>query len=139
MPDATTLPAASLALFLAYAKDAGNWSGTPLVGGNVSHGLTENGYLTDLKKRGLVTTFRSEGDAWLEFTEAGKILAGVHGIQLLAKMETQQQWSAMLQTPGVHNPQELHVTAHNESEAWTVARAACTPGQRVLSVEPVEA
>jgi hypothetical protein len=25
----------SKALFLAYAKDAGNWGGTPLVGGNV--------------------------------------------------------------------------------------------------------
>lgn len=30
----TTLTPASLSLFRAFAEDAGNWNGTPLVGGN---------------------------------------------------------------------------------------------------------
>lgn len=70
------------ALFLAYAKDAVNWSGTPLVGGNVRQGEAENGHLTHLKKLGLLITFRDDGDSWIEFTPAGKALAAESGVFL---------------------------------------------------------
>jgi hypothetical protein len=82
-PDSSTaITATSLALFLDYARDAVNWSGTPLVGGNVNSGAAERGNLTQLKRAGLLTTFTSEGDAWIEFTDAGRALAAEHGVHL---------------------------------------------------------
>lgn len=66
----------SLELFLSYARDAGNWSGTPLVGGSAA----ERGNLTQLKKAGLLTTFPYDGESFIEFTDAGKTLAAKHGI-----------------------------------------------------------
>jgi len=77
------LTEASKALFLAYAKDAGNWSGTPLVGGNVGGSKEDRGNLTDLKKKGLITTFRDEGCDWLSFTPAGKAYAAELGVPIL--------------------------------------------------------
>ena len=73
---------ASKAVFVAYAKDAGNWSGTPLVGGNVGGGKEERGNLTQLKKAGLITTFVSEGSTWIDFTAAGKEFATTLGIKI---------------------------------------------------------
>jgi len=70
----------SFELFLEYAKDASNWNGTPLVGGNVFHSKIENGNLTDLKKKNLITTFEDEGDIWINFTDVGKNLAKENGI-----------------------------------------------------------
>jgi hypothetical protein len=74
----------SLELFLAYARDAGNWSGTPLVGGNVCVGgeREDRGNLTQLKRAGLLTTFVDDGNAWVSFTAAGERLAAEHGIPL---------------------------------------------------------
>ena len=66
---------ASLELFQMFAEDAGNWSGTPLIGGNFEMTPERKGNLSDLKKKNLVITFRSDGCDWLEFTEAGKALA----------------------------------------------------------------
>jgi len=71
---------ASLDLFLRFAKDAGNWSGQPLVGGNFTVTRQDKGNLTDLKKHGLLTTFADDGDAWIDFTPSGKALAAQHGI-----------------------------------------------------------
>ena len=65
----------SLALFIAFANDAGNWSGTPLVGGNVGGSKEDRGNLTQLKKLGLVETWLDEGHLWLKFTEKGQKLA----------------------------------------------------------------
>lgn len=61
------------ALFTLYAKDAGNWSGTPLVEGNVSllGAKEDRGLLTQLKKAGLVTTFVDDRNTWLDFTAKG--------------------------------------------------------------------
>ena len=70
----------SLKVFLAYAKDAGNWSGTPLIGGNVGGSKEEPGNLAQLKRAGLIQTFRSDGDDFVEFTEEGRKLAASHGI-----------------------------------------------------------
>lgn len=72
----------SLELFIAYAKDAGNWSGTPLVGGNVGGSKEDRGNLTQLKQAGLLTTFIDGRDAWVEFTNDGKALALTHGIEI---------------------------------------------------------
>jgi hypothetical protein len=68
----------SLKVFLAYADDADNWNGTPLVCGDKA----ERGNLTQLKKAGLITTDIEEGHTWLFFTDAGKALAAKHGIKL---------------------------------------------------------
>lgn len=67
----------SQALFDAYANDAGNWSGTPLVGvnGNVTFTAADRGNLTDLKKAGLISTFESDREMWISFTDAGRQMA----------------------------------------------------------------
>lgn len=72
----------SLALFLDYARDAGNWSGTPMIGGNVGGSKEDRGNLTQLKKADLITTFRDEGCDWIIFTDAGADLAAKHGIDV---------------------------------------------------------
>jgi hypothetical protein len=72
----------SLDLFIAYAKDASNWSGTPLVGGNVGGSKEHRGNLTQLKKAGLIRTHVDEGCTWISFTELGKAFAAEHGVTL---------------------------------------------------------
>lgn len=72
----------SKALFIAYAQDAANWSGMPLVGGNVGGSKEDRGNLTQLKQAGLLTTFPDEGCTWIQFTEAGKALALENGIDV---------------------------------------------------------
>ncbi|PYF05019.1 hypothetical protein BJ122_102245 [Rhodopseudomonas faecalis] len=72
----------SLELFLAYAKDAVNWSGTPAVGGNVGGSKADRGNLTQLKQAGLITTFVEDGCAFIEFTPAGAALAAKHDINV---------------------------------------------------------
>jgi hypothetical protein len=72
----------SLDLFLAYADDADNWSGQPLVGGNVGGSKEDRGNLTQLKQAGLIATFADEGCTWLMFTELGATLAAQHGIEV---------------------------------------------------------
>ena len=75
-----TITEKSLALFLAYARDAGNWSGTPLIGGNVGGSKEDRGNLTQLKRAGLIKSFDDgEGCQWIQFTDAGKALALQHG------------------------------------------------------------
>ena len=70
----------SLALFLEYARDAGNWNGTPLVCGSKEN----RGNLTQLKRAGLVVTEFDSHDknTWLMFTQAGRDLAREHGITI---------------------------------------------------------
>ena len=65
----------SFNVFIAYLLDAPNWSGTPLVGGNVGGSKEERGNLTQLKRAGLITTFRDEDETWINFTEKGVALA----------------------------------------------------------------
>lgn len=78
----TEITEASKSLFVAYAKDAGNWGGTPLVGGNVGGSKQDAGNLTDLKKRGLLTTFESDRLQWVSFTDAGVTYAKSLGIEV---------------------------------------------------------
>lgn len=77
-----TITDRSLEVFLAYAEDADNWGGTPLVGGNVGGGTEERGNLTQLKRAGLITTATDDGDVFVYFTEAGRALAAEHGIEI---------------------------------------------------------
>jgi hypothetical protein len=75
----------SLQLFLDLARDADNWSGTPLFGGNVGGSKESRGNLTHLKRAGLVKTQVDEDDrkcSWVYFTAAGKAFAAEHGITL---------------------------------------------------------
>jgi hypothetical protein len=81
--DPARLTPRSLELFLAYAKDAGNWAGTPMIGGNLGGSKEDRGNITQLKKMGLVTTFSDRrGDAFITFTPAGVALAAEHGIPI---------------------------------------------------------
>ena len=68
----------SLALFLALADDAGNWSGTPMADVTAQ----ERGNLTQLKRAGLLTTYVDEGIPFAVFTDAGIALAAAHSIDL---------------------------------------------------------
>ena len=72
----------ALELFKLYVKDAGNWSGTPMVGHNV--GLLgdkeDRGLLTHLKRAGLIHTQSQDGDSFVIFTAAGKEFAVTLGL-----------------------------------------------------------
>ena len=68
--------------FFEYAKDAGNWGGYPLIGGNVGGDAADKGFIVNMKKRGLITTFVQDGDIWMDFTEKGLALALENGIEI---------------------------------------------------------
>jgi hypothetical protein len=70
-------------LFTAYARDAGNWSGNPMVGGNVpSNGKSDRGYILALKRQGLITTYTEYGCVWIVFTDKGLEYASTLGIKV---------------------------------------------------------
>ena len=58
-----TLTPASLDLLLKLIADSGNWSNSPMLDLSPS----EKGNYTDLKKNGLVASFRDEGIDWCNF------------------------------------------------------------------------
>jgi hypothetical protein len=68
---AASLTSASLELFRQYAADAPNWSGMPCVGGNVGGSAQDRGNLTQLKRLGLITTRKEDGQTWIIFTPDG--------------------------------------------------------------------
>lgn len=79
----------SNALFLAFANDAGNWSGTPLIGGNVEMTRAKRGNLSDLVQKGLVmVSDDGEGNTWVHFTRAGVDYANEHGVDLQWVLES---------------------------------------------------
>jgi hypothetical protein len=78
MTNQITLTEKSLSLFLSLARDAKNWNGEPLL--DVSK--EERGNLTQLKREGLLSTFRDEGCDWVIFSQAGSEFAAQHGIKL---------------------------------------------------------
>ena len=73
---------ASKQLFIDLANDAGNWSGSPMLDGNVQIGQEGKGNLTQLKRAKLLRTVRDEGETWVIFTEAGQAYAKELGINL---------------------------------------------------------
>jgi hypothetical protein len=75
----------SLKLFIAYAQDAGNWSGYPYVSeGNIFPTKAQRGNLSDLAQKGLIeiTDEWTPGINYIVFTEAGKALAAANGVDL---------------------------------------------------------
>ena len=80
--DNTTLTNESKALFEALVKDAGNWAGEPMLGGNVPSDNTTRGNITDLKRKGLIETFRDAGDTFVIFTDNGKEYANSIGLHV---------------------------------------------------------
>lgn len=75
----------SLALFVAFAKDSGNWGGMPMIGGNVGtkeSAKRDRGNITDLKRKGLITTCRDEGCDFVCFTQLGIEFAKQIGITI---------------------------------------------------------
>jgi len=62
-------------LLRALWADRNNWSGMPLFGGNVGGSPASLGHLTDLKKKGYVTTEVDYDDAslsWVIFTDKAR-------------------------------------------------------------------
>lgn len=84
MPEAieVNITAETLRQFLAYAADAANWSGVPLVDGNVGFGTAGRGNLTQMKKAGLLLTTVEEGSTWIHFQDRGIALAKQNGIDI---------------------------------------------------------
>jgi hypothetical protein len=80
-------------VFMAYAKDAGNWSGTPLVGGNVGGDKAEQGNLTQLKQAELITTQydREQDSTWIYFTDLGKAWSRANGFDIDTGEAVEQQ------------------------------------------------
>lgn len=83
-PASMNLTKKSIDLFVAYAEDADNWSGSPLVGGNVGGSKEDRGNLTQLKKAGLITTDYEQDDdcTWINFTDMGVEYAAALGITI---------------------------------------------------------
>jgi hypothetical protein len=75
----TTLTPASHERFMDYINDAGNWSGCPLVGGNVGGDAADKGYIMHWKMHGLATTERDGNCVWLNFTAQGVAYARAFG------------------------------------------------------------
>ena len=79
----------ALDLFILMARDAPNWGGRPLIGGNFDLDAQDKGYLTKLKKADLVWGDEqydpgcvTHGAVYINFTDAGKALAAELGIDL---------------------------------------------------------
>jgi hypothetical protein len=115
-----SLTPASLALFIALAEDSGNWSGTPCWGVNVGGSPEDNGNLTDLKTKGLVTTFDSDGFDYVQFTAlGGKAVTAV----LKAKANGQ------LKVPAIPAPKD-------KPEPKPAAKKAAKPDTRPIKSDP---
>lgn len=57
-------------LLVSFCLDAPNWNGSPML--DISK--EDRGNLTDLKKRGLLNTWKDDGITYVFFTDAGKQL-----------------------------------------------------------------
>jgi hypothetical protein len=79
---ALNLPVGSATAFVAYAQDAGNWSGNPWVNGNVNFGRATGGYIKKLVESGLVELGSDGEETYLIFTPAGVEAAAVAGVDL---------------------------------------------------------
>jgi len=70
----------SLAMFTDLANDAGNWSGSPLIGYLTSQ---QKGNLSDLIKKELIyLTYEDDGCAFAVFTDTGRAMADELNIDL---------------------------------------------------------
>jgi len=81
---------ASKAVFVRFADDAVNWSGYPMIGGNVVLSESEKGNFTHLKKLGLLNTFEDERWQYVKFTQEGLRYAESLGYNV--DYETNEIW-----------------------------------------------
>lgn len=72
------LTAESRSLFESVVKDLPNWNGTTPCFNHIDS--QSRGNLTDLKKKGLVKTYRYDGEEWIDLTEAGTGFARAEGL-----------------------------------------------------------
>ncbi len=99
MKKSTEMTPETLKLFTTLAKDAGSWDGSPIVDITPA----QRGNLTDLKARGLISTSKSDGTMFADFSDAGVALAASLGItinrggidepQIMPK-KTAEMWAA---------------------------------------------
>jgi hypothetical protein len=82
MAKTVTLSEDARALFLWYVADAGNWGGTPWIDGNRDFTKEDRGWLTELKRKKLVTTHADEDGVSLHFTPAGVAYASAAGVSV---------------------------------------------------------
>ena len=75
-----SLPVGSATALLAWANDAGNWSGSPMV--NDTFGRSTGGYVAKLVAAGMVTTCEDGEETFVSFTEAGITAAEQLGADL---------------------------------------------------------
>lgn len=73
------LTEASSKLFNKLCKDYHDWSGQPLI---EESSLTQNGTITDLKKKGLIQTAKEDGCIFAIFTDKGREAAKSLGYTL---------------------------------------------------------
>lgn len=76
------ITARSLQLFLNYAADADNWSGSPIVDRDVATWSEVSSDLTQLEGAGMIEICRFNREDYVLFTDKGKALAAEHGIEL---------------------------------------------------------
>lgn len=115
MTNTTPMTPATMKLFEMLCVDAPNWSGSPLIGGNFDFGKAERGNLSDLKKRGLVT---SDGE-YVDFTEAGIALARELGIWHMDPAP--EQFAPVL----VEEIAVVEAPVQTKDEAWAEFQGAC--------------
>ena len=85
MSQTIELTAASLATFLEYADDAGNWGDEPWVSnGNIECTKEMRGNLSDLVKKGLIKICGNGKSQFIRFTAAGAALAAEHQMEVTA-------------------------------------------------------
>ena len=72
----------SFEIFKDAAEDAGNWSGSPCLGGNFRFTKEDRGNLTQLKRAKLLTTDKSDGEALDTLHALGHEFAAFHGIEI---------------------------------------------------------
>ena len=89
-----TLSEGATRLFIDLVEDAPNWSGTPGYGCNVHSSKQRDGYLTKLKKVGLLTTQWDEGIVWVYFTPlANRYAAELGRAGLIEQRYIDEMWS----------------------------------------------
>jgi hypothetical protein len=79
------IPEGTVATFLEYAKDAGNWSDRPWVNsGNIQCTTAMGGHISNMVQLGLVRVVGTGRDTYMEFTVTGVALAAQHGVTVRA-------------------------------------------------------
>jgi len=107
-------------LFLSYARRAGTWSATVLVGGK----LTKLKQIKELNQADLISTFSDRGNVYLRFTPAGVAYALENGVNLCDGTAMQNYFptlNAALAAEGLLDSWDCSSSpiARGETRRWT--------------------